>query len=133
MARDSEKYKIFPVAILRDSWVLDMIEADAVNHQMPDHVNKLLALRITEYYKLIKDGVISAAMLGGLDVAASSHHNGKASASGSPTARRDHQASAARESTAGSSSTTESGGSVGISDNAEINADAALGYFEPLE
>ncbi len=130
MARDSEKYKVFNVAILRESWVLDMIEQDASEHQMPDHVNKLLALRITEYYKLIKDGVISAAMLGSIDVAAAAngHHHGKMSGS---AARRDRdQAPAAHESAAGHSSTS---GSVGLSGNTEDNADAALEFFEPLE
>jgi hypothetical protein len=122
--RDSEQYRLFNVAILRDSWVLEEIERDAAEHQMPGHVNKLLALRITEYYRLIREGKISAAILGSIDVAATGGHekaNGSTIAKASPT----------RESTVSQSSTGR--GSVGISGNAETNADAALDFFEPLE
>src|SRR2546421_6768456 len=125
MARDSDLYKVFNVAILRESWVLDEIEKDAAEHQMPGHVNKLLALRITEYYRLIKEGKISAAILGSMDVAVAT--SGYHEANGSTVAK----ASPTRESTVSYSSIDR--GSVGISGNAEINADAALDFFEPLE
>ena len=122
MARDSELYKTFNIAILRDSWVLEEIEKDAAEHQMPGHVNKLLALRITEYYKLIWDGIISAAMLSSIDTAeARGHHKANGSAPG-----RSQEAPPAQE------GRTERG-SVGLSGNAEDNADAALDFFEPLE
>jgi hypothetical protein len=115
------------VAILRESWVLDEIEKDAEEHQMPGHVNKLLALRITEYYRLIREGKISAAILGSMDVAAAA--NGHHRANGSTKPHHEQALPPTREST---ESTTERG-SVGISGNAETNADAALGFFEPLE
>lgn len=122
MGRDSELYKTFNIAILRDSWVLEEIEKDAVEHQMPGHVNKLLALRVTEYYTLIRNGTISAAILSSMDAAAAADHH---KANGS-TPARSTQASQAQE------GRTERG-SVGLSGNAETNADAALDFFEPLE
>jgi len=123
MARDSEQYKVFNVAILRDSWVLEEIEKDAVEHQMPGHVNKLLALRITEYYRLIKEGKISAAMVGSRDGVGATNGN----------AAEHNREQTATPSVHESTARTAGRGSVGISNHAHDNADAALDFFEPLE
>jgi hypothetical protein len=124
-------YRVYKVAILEESWVNDMIEQDAINSSMPDHVNKLLALRVTEYYQLIRDGVISAAMLGSIDVAARSTNGGSRANGSAATPKRDQQrrpAPAARE-----SSEEEQSRSVALSDDTDDNADAALDFFVPLE
>jgi hypothetical protein len=121
MARDSERYKVFNVAILRDSWVLEEIEKDAAEHQMPGHVNKLLALRLTEYYRLMKEGKISAALVGSRDgVGATNGNTATAEQTALPSVHESTARNAGR-------------GSVGLSNHANNNADAALDFFEPLE
>ena len=125
MARDSKHYKVFNVAILRDSWVLEEIEKDAAEHQMPGHVNKLLALRLTEYYRLMKEGKISAALVGSRDRVGATNGN-------TATTEHNHEQTATpsvHESTARNAGR----GSIGLSNHANNNADAALDFFEPLE
>ncbi|QBD83270.1 hypothetical protein EPA93_47835 [Ktedonosporobacter rubrisoli] len=52
MGKDSAKYRYIEAAILRGSPTLMSIEKDAAEHHMSEHMGKLLALRIADYYKL---------------------------------------------------------------------------------
>src|SRR5438105_1505806 len=53
MSQDSEKYHYFTVGLLKDSFALEALEADALKHHMIDQPAKLIALRLTEYYDLL--------------------------------------------------------------------------------
>ncbi len=52
MAKDTHKYRYIEAAILRGSKTLASIEQDAAEHHMSEHLGKLLALRIADYYQL---------------------------------------------------------------------------------
>jgi hypothetical protein len=57
MPKNSDKYRYFQVGIGWESWTLKQLEGDATLHQMEDQPAKLIALRLTEYYKLAEMGV----------------------------------------------------------------------------
>jgi len=54
MARNKERYRYFDVGLALASWTLTKLEADAELHQMDDMPAKLIALRLTEYYRLME-------------------------------------------------------------------------------
>lgn len=58
MPKDGTKYRYLTVGLAWDSEVLERLEADASKHQMGDQLAKMIALRITEYYELVKRGVV---------------------------------------------------------------------------
>jgi hypothetical protein len=58
MPKDTDKYRYLTVGLAWDSEVLQQLEADANKHQMGDQLAKMIALRITEYYELVKRGVV---------------------------------------------------------------------------
>jgi hypothetical protein len=53
MPRDSEKYQYFTVGLLKNSFTLEALQADAMKHHMIELPAKLIALRLTEYYDLL--------------------------------------------------------------------------------
>ena len=53
MPRDSEKYQYFTVGLLKSSFALEALKADAMKHHMIEHPSRLIALRLTEYYDLL--------------------------------------------------------------------------------
>ena len=53
MPKDSEKYQYFTVALLKSSFALEALKADAMKHHMVEQPAKLIALRLTEYYDLL--------------------------------------------------------------------------------
>lgn len=53
MSQDSEKYVYFTVGLLKDSFALEALQADALKHHMIDQPARLIALRLTEYYDLL--------------------------------------------------------------------------------
>ncbi len=54
----SDKYLYFTVALLKDSFTLDALWQDAVKHHMIDQPGQLIALRLTEYYEMMTQGVV---------------------------------------------------------------------------
>lgn len=52
MAKNTHKYRYIEAAILRGSKTLASIEQDAAEHHMSEHLGKVLALRIADYYQL---------------------------------------------------------------------------------
>jgi hypothetical protein len=53
MPKDSEKYQYFTVGLLKSSFALEALKADATKHHMIEQPARLIALRITEYYDLL--------------------------------------------------------------------------------
>jgi hypothetical protein len=53
MSRDTEKYEYFTVGLLKNSFTLEVLEADARKHHMIENPARLIALRLTEYYDLL--------------------------------------------------------------------------------
>jgi hypothetical protein len=53
MPRESEKYQFFTVGLLKSSFALEALKADAMKHHMVEQPAKLIALRLTEYYDLL--------------------------------------------------------------------------------
>jgi hypothetical protein len=58
VGKDTQKYRYLNVGLGWDSWVLSQLQADAELHQMEDQPGKLAALRLTEYYRLVEQGLI---------------------------------------------------------------------------
>jgi hypothetical protein len=54
----SEKFLYFTVGLLKGSAALEALRQDATKYHMIDHPGQLIALRITEYYELINQGII---------------------------------------------------------------------------
>jgi hypothetical protein len=53
MPKDSEKYQYFTVGLLKSSFALEALKADAAKHHMIEQPARLIALRLTEYYDLL--------------------------------------------------------------------------------
>jgi hypothetical protein len=53
MPKDTEKYQYFTVGLLKSSFALEALKADAAKHHMVEQPAKLIALRLTEYYDLL--------------------------------------------------------------------------------
>jgi hypothetical protein len=51
--KDTEKYQYFTVGLLKSSFALEALNADATKHHMTEQPAKLIALRLTEYYDLL--------------------------------------------------------------------------------
>src|SRR4051794_40871723 len=54
MPKDNKKYRYYNVALRLDSWTQTQLEQDAELHQMEDLPAKLIAIRLTDYYKLVE-------------------------------------------------------------------------------
>jgi hypothetical protein len=63
MSHDPEKYLYFNVGLLKDSFALEALWQDALKYHMIDQPGKLIALRLTEYYELMKHGSLPLASL----------------------------------------------------------------------
>lgn len=57
MSQDSEKYLYFTVGLLKNSFALDALSQDALKYHMIDQPDKLIALRLTEYYEMMDRGI----------------------------------------------------------------------------
>ena len=53
MPKDTDKYQYFTVGLLKSSFALEALNADAAKHHMVGQPAKLIALRLTEYYDLL--------------------------------------------------------------------------------
>lgn len=53
-----EKYLYFTVGLLKDSFALDALRQDAIKHHMIDQPGQLIALRLTEYYEMMTQGIV---------------------------------------------------------------------------
>lgn len=53
MPKDAEKYQYFTVGLLKNSFALEALKADAMKYHMIDQQAQLIALRLTEYYELL--------------------------------------------------------------------------------
>jgi hypothetical protein len=56
MSQAHEKYTYFTVGLLKDSSTLETLWQDALKYHMIDQPDKLIALRLTEYYDLLAQG-----------------------------------------------------------------------------
>lgn len=56
MAPDQDQYVHFTIKLLKGSFALNALWQDALNYHMIDHPDKLIALRLTEYYEMISRG-----------------------------------------------------------------------------
>ncbi|HTI14309.1 MAG TPA: hypothetical protein VL461_07025 [Dictyobacter sp.] len=54
----SDKFLHFTVNLLKGSAALDALRDDAVKHHMIDNPGQLIALRLTEYYEMMTQGVV---------------------------------------------------------------------------
>jgi hypothetical protein len=54
----SEKFLYFTVGLLKGSAALDALRQDATKHHMVDQPGQLIALRITEYYEMMNQGIV---------------------------------------------------------------------------
>ncbi|MBA2677485.1 MAG: hypothetical protein H0U76_03690 [Ktedonobacteraceae bacterium] len=59
MPQDVERYLYFTVALLKDSNALDALWQDALKYHMIDQPGKLIAMRLTEYYEIKANSMIS--------------------------------------------------------------------------
>jgi hypothetical protein len=131
MSQDVEKYLYFNVGLLKNSFALDALWQDAMKYHMVDQPEKLIALRLTEYYEMIGRGIL--------------HPGPSVSIAATPTATGNE---GGREGMAGASSTGINGASlmtdqvgdfhpddesiVAASPDAEQNADEAAEYWARL-
>jgi hypothetical protein len=64
MAQDRDQYVQFTIKLLKGSFALSALWQDAVNYHMIDQPEKLIALRLTEYYEMTtRGGMRSAAAM----------------------------------------------------------------------
>jgi hypothetical protein len=56
MAKDQDQYVQFTIKLLKGSFALSALWQDAVNYHMIDQPDKLIAVRLTEYYELVARG-----------------------------------------------------------------------------
>jgi hypothetical protein len=76
MAKNREKYRYFEIGLAWDSFTLAALEKDAKLHQIEDQPAKLIALRLTEYYKLAEMGVFVPGITERMQSEAASTMNG---------------------------------------------------------
>ncbi len=56
MIQDRDQYVHFTIKLLKGSFALSALWQDALNYHMIDQPDKLIALRLTEYYELLARG-----------------------------------------------------------------------------
>lgn len=56
MAQDRDQYVQFTIKLLKGSFALNALWQDALNYHMIDQPEKLIALRLTEYYEIMRGG-----------------------------------------------------------------------------
>ncbi len=61
MAQDRDQYVQFTIKLLKGSFALNALWQDALNYHMIDQPEKLIALRLTEYYEMLARGAARAA------------------------------------------------------------------------
>lgn len=54
----SDKYIYFSVGLLKNSSALEALRQDALKHHMIDQPGRLIALRLTEYYEMMNEGIV---------------------------------------------------------------------------
>lgn len=54
----SDKYVYFTIGILKDLTALESLKQDALKHHMIDQPGQLIALRLTEYYEMMNQGIV---------------------------------------------------------------------------
>jgi hypothetical protein len=54
----TDKFLYFTVGLLKDSDALEALRQDAVKHHMIDNPGQLIALRLTEYYEMMNEGIV---------------------------------------------------------------------------
>jgi hypothetical protein len=58
MTQDRDQYVHFTIKLLKGSFTLGALWQDALKYHMIDQPEKLIALRLTEYYELLTRGVL---------------------------------------------------------------------------
>jgi len=131
MSQDEENYLYFNVGLLKNSFALDALWQDALKYHLIDQPDKLIALRLTEYYEMMARGIL--------------HQGASVSSAATPIVTSD---GGGREGMTGASSTGINGASlmtdqvgeyqpekenvVAASPDAEQNADEAAEYWARL-
>jgi hypothetical protein len=54
----ADKYLYFSVGFLKNSSALEALRDDALKHHMVDQPGQLIALRLTEYYEMMTQGIV---------------------------------------------------------------------------
>jgi hypothetical protein len=125
MPKDTEKYQYFTVGLLKESFALEALKADALKHHMIDQPAKLIALRLTEYYDLLARA--TAPLAGGYPPATRSHNLTPISRMRPSGEREEPPAEATEDDTA-----TPEDDIVTASADAGQNADEAADYWATL-
>src|SRR6266516_6655797 len=131
MSQDVEKYLYFNVCLLKNSFALDALWQDAMKYHLVDQPGKLIALRLTQYYEMIAQGIL--------------HPGASVSIAPTPTVignggGREGMTGASYTGINGASLMTDHAGDyhpdderiVGASPDAEQNADEAAEYWAHL-
>lgn len=56
--QDRDQYVYFTIKLLKGSFALNALWQDALNYHMIDQPDKLIAMRLTEYYELVARGAL---------------------------------------------------------------------------
>lgn len=56
--QDKDQYINFTIKLLKGSFALNALWQDALNYHMIDQPDKLIAMRLTEYYELVARGAL---------------------------------------------------------------------------
>lgn len=131
MAKDKERYKYIEIGLEWHSETLEALEKDAKHCQMSDLLAKLVVIRLTEYYDLVKKGVI---LPGGHSVSMTPAASDATQAVEAASFRRSSRSNGKRAKADASSAEPSLDGlpEMTIVDASEVagdNADAALDYY----
>jgi hypothetical protein len=131
MSQDPDKYLYFHVGLLKNSFALDALRKDALKYHMIDQPDQLIALRLTEYYELMAEGVLPPGISVPLavGVAASGKRNGREEMT--PTNSTESISASPTTGQAGAYHSDEEN-IVTASPDAEQNADDAAEYWAQL-
>ncbi|HEU5380433.1 MAG TPA: hypothetical protein VFV38_33835 [Ktedonobacteraceae bacterium] len=117
MPKDPKKYHYITIGLLRDSWALEQLLADAEIHHMLDQLGKLAALRLTEYYELVDKGAVLVGSVPANAQPRTSQRGTTGSGQGREQARSTREDQSSDEAIAP------------VTEHADVNADNALSFF----
>ncbi len=130
--QDRDQYVHFTIKLLKSSFALNALWQDALNYHMIDQPDKLIAMRLTEYYELVARGTLrpGPSMLG---VAPSPTPNLAGNTGVSASQQQGASTSLLPNASASGEPAGEISGQVFTPSNeAEQNAEEAADYWSPL-
>ena len=127
--QDRDQYVYFTIKLLKGSLAVNALWQDAMNYHMIDQPDKLIALRLTEYYELVARGALrpGPSMLGVPPTPTASFAGNNAvppSQAGTPSKQLEHQPQNGQP--------TENADELTMSSAVEQNAEDAADYWSPL-